>query len=198
MLVMRHDLFVVVVSILLIGRALAQSPNLQTASDQPSGTPAYQPATPGQEQDIHQSLKDMHFAFDRYELTEDDQQSLKETANWLKANPNVYVTIAGDADERGSIVYNVYLSDKRAKATRDALVSMGVTEDRIVFATGWGKLYPVCNQSDESCWSQNRRAHFEPWQATGLNAFNLLEAPAGSEWADLSHTSLQTGSKPQK
>ena len=61
------------------------------------------------------------------------------------------------------------------------MVSVEITEGGIVFATGWGKLYPVCNQSDESCWSQNHRAHFEPWQATGLNAFNLLESPAGFE-----------------
>jgi outer membrane protein OmpA-like peptidoglycan-associated protein len=195
---MRHILFVFAVSSFLMAAATAQVQTSQPRADQPSGTPAYQPPTGTQEQDIHQNLKDMHFAFDQYELTADDRQSLEAAANWLKANPTVYITIAGDADERGSIVYNVYLSDKRAKATRDALVSMGVPEGRIVFATGWGKLYPVCNQSDESCWSQNRRAHFEPWQAAGLNAFNLLGTPAGFEWADLSHSNLQTALKPQK
>lgn len=193
---MRPMLCVTAVCVSLIGGAIAQSAS--TPADERAATPAYQPPTSGQEQDIHQNLKDVHFAFDRYELTAADRQSLEAVANWLKANPNVYITIAGDADERGSIVYNVYLSDKRAKATRDALVSMGVPDDRIVFATGWGKLYPVCNQSDESCWSQNRRAHFEPWQAGGLNAFNLLGTPAGFEWADLSHSSLPTGLKPQK
>jgi peptidoglycan-associated lipoprotein len=70
------------------------------------------------------------------------------------------VSIAGDADERGEIVYNLTLSDHRAKATRDALVQLGIPADRIIFATGWGKLYPVCAQADETCWSQNRRAHF--------------------------------------
>jgi outer membrane protein OmpA-like peptidoglycan-associated protein len=193
---MRHALYVTAVCVFLIGGAIAQSSSRQ--ADQGAATPAYQPPTTGQEQDIHRNLKDVHFAFNRYELTQDDQQSLEAAANWLKANTNVYITIAGDADERGSIVYNVYLSDKRAKATRDALVSMGVPEDRIVFATGWGKLYPVCNQSDESCWSQNRRAHFEPWQAGSLNAFNLLGTPAGFEWADLSHSNLQSGLKLQQ
>jgi peptidoglycan-associated lipoprotein len=119
---------------------------------------------------VRQNLKDVHFAFDQYELTQDDQQNLESTANWLKANPEVYVTVAGDADERGSIVYNLALSQARAKVTRDALVDMGVPADRIVYATGWGKLYPVCGQSDESCWSENRRAHFEPWDAASLSA----------------------------
>jgi hypothetical protein len=49
------------------------------------------------------------------------------------------------------------------QAAKDALVGMGVAPDRIAFATGWGKLYPVCTQTDESCWSQNRRTHFYTW-----------------------------------
>ena len=172
---MRRIPSVAVIVIFLVGGAFAQSSN---ASSKQQSPPAYQQ----QAQDITNNLKDVHFAFDQYELTSEDRQSLAATANWLKANPGVYVTIAGDADERGSIVYNVYLSDKRAKATRDALVAMGVPENQIVFATGWGKLYPACKESDESCWAQNRRAHFEPWQAGSLAA-NDLFAPTGSESA---------------
>ena len=177
---MRHIPSVAVVAISLVAGAFAQSSNASSSNSQ--SAPAYQQPTQQQEQDIQNNLKDVHFAFDQYELTAEDRQSLEATANWLKANPGVYVTIAGNADERGSIVYNVYLSDKRAKATRDALVAMGVPENQIVFATGWGKLYPVCSQSDESCWAQNRRAHFEPWQAGSLAA-NDLFAPTAREWA---------------
>jgi outer membrane protein OmpA-like peptidoglycan-associated protein len=43
------------------------------------------------------------------------------------------------------------------------LVELGVSADRIAFATGWGKLYAICSESDESCWSQNRRTHLAPW-----------------------------------
>jgi hypothetical protein len=90
--------------------------------------------------------------------------SLASDAEWLKAHPDVLVTLAGEADERGDIVCNVALSDRRAIATRDALVQLGVSPERILFATGWGKLYPICTESEESCWSQNRRTHIEPWQ----------------------------------
>jgi peptidoglycan-associated lipoprotein len=105
----------------------------------------------------------VHFEFDRYDLKPEDQPILQQAANWLKANPSVYVVIGADADERGEIVYNLALSHKRAEVTRDALIGMGVSPSQIVFATGWGELYPTCTQSDESCWSQNRRAHFEKW-----------------------------------
>ena len=153
-----------------MGVGVAQSADQQASPGQGAATPTYQPATNAQKHDLEQSLKPIYFAFDRYDLTPEDQQTLQADANWLKANPDVYVTIDGDADERGGIVYNVVLSQQRATATRDALVSLGVPADRIVFATGWGKLYPTCAQSDESCWSQNRRAHFEPWQAGSLAA----------------------------
>lgn len=167
---MRQVLLIVVASCLLMGLGFAQSADQQTTSDQPAAAPPYAVPTTAEKQDLQQSLKPVYFAFDRYDLTPEDHQRLQADANWLNANPDVYVTIDGDADERGSIVYNVVLSQQRATATRDALVSLGVPADRIVFATGWGKLYPTCAQSDESCWSQNRRAHFEPWQAGSLAA----------------------------
>jgi len=121
------------------------------------------PPNPAEQREVQQNIKDIHFDFDRADLRPEDRSTLEADAQWLKAHPNTVVTIEGDADERGGIVYNVMLSEERATVTKDALVSMGVPADQIVFATGWGKLYPTCFQSDESCWSQNRRAHFAAW-----------------------------------
>jgi len=142
---MRQVVITILTGLALVASGLAQST-----------------ANPAQEQVIEQNLKDVHFAFDRYDLDDQARQTLQADADWLKANPNLRVSIAGDADERGGIVYNLSLSDKRAKVTRDALVELGVPADRILFSTGWGKLYPVCTQSGESCWGENRRAHFTP------------------------------------
>ena len=115
------------------------------------------------QQQFSQAVKDVHFEFDQSELRPEDRTILTSNAEWLKAHPDVMITLEGNADERGDIVYNVVLSGERAMAVRDALVEMGVSPDRIAFATGWGKLYPICEQSDESCWSQNRRTHFATW-----------------------------------
>ena len=121
------------------------------------------PPNPTAMQEVRDNVKDIHFDFDRADLRPEDRSTLAADAQWLKSHPDMIVTIEGDADERGDIVYNVDLSQKRASATKDALVAMGVPADQIVFSTGWGKLYPVCEQADESCWSQNRRAHFRAW-----------------------------------
>jgi len=118
---------------------------------------------PVQKQMVEQSVRDIHFAFDRSDITPEQRAVLQADAEWLKAHPNNFIVIEGDADERGGIAHNVALSDRRAIAARDALLAMGVPATQILFAVGWGKLYPVCNQSDEACWQQNRRAHISLW-----------------------------------
>jgi len=133
---------------------------------QPVGTTQASPlpaVAPNDQQQFAQNVKDVYFDFNRSELRADDSATLQQDAEWLKAHPDVVFTIAGQADPRGDIVYNLFLSDERALATRDALVKLGVSPQQIVFAHGWGKLYPVCQQDDESCWSQDRRAHLEAW-----------------------------------
>ena len=121
------------------------------------------PMPSNDEQQFEQAVKDVHFDFDKSDLRDEDRAILSSDAEWLKAHPEVTITLEGDADERGTVVYNVVLSGERANTVKDALVEMGVPADRIAFATGWGKLYPVCSQSDDSCWSQNRRTHFATW-----------------------------------
>src|SRR5579872_4432899 len=134
--------------------------------------------TPQEQQQVQSDLKDIYFDFNRFDLRPDDQSKLQSDADWLKAHPDVFVTIEGDADDRGDIVYNVALSDKRASITHDTLISMGVPADRIVFSTGWGKLYPVCSQDDEPCWSENRRAQFALWGESGQSQIGHLIVPS--------------------
>ena len=73
---------------------------------------------------MEQNVQDIHFAFDRYDITPEQQAVLQADAQWLKTHPNSIITIEGHADERGGIVYNLALPDKRAIAVRDALLSM--------------------------------------------------------------------------
>ncbi len=152
------------------GSLLAQSRSATDPNNQPlargGGAPAASatlPPSTAQQQMVEQNMKALHFDFDRAELRAEDRSILQSDAQWLKDHPDMIITIAGDADERGDIVYNLVLSDQRAANVKDALVALGVPADQIVHAVGWGKLYPVCTESDESCWSQNRRAHFDAW-----------------------------------
>jgi peptidoglycan-associated lipoprotein len=155
-----------------VGPLLAQSPAASESHNEPlaagSGTGA-SPSTPmplpsaTEQQLVEENVKDIHFDFDRSELRPGDRSILESDAQWLKDHPGVIITIEGDADDRGDIVYNLSLSDQRATTAEDTLVSLGVPASQIEHAVGWGKLYPICSQADESCWEQNRRAHFEAW-----------------------------------
>ena len=156
-------LMVFALAVTSLAASPAASPDIsRDYAGRPVGDLSVPPSPPGTNREVA-DLRDVYFDFDRSDLTMQDRQILAANAEWLKAHPEVNITIEGDADERGDIVYNVTLSDRRALATRDALISLGIPAERIAYATGWGKLYPVCQQSDDSCWSQNRRAHIERW-----------------------------------
>ncbi len=105
------------------------------------------------------ALRDVHFDFDKYEIRQQDVQILDENARWLKSNATTQVLIEGHSDERGTNEYNLALGERRAKATRDHLVSLGVDGGRISVIS-YGEERPLCTERTEACWAQNRRAHF--------------------------------------
>jgi peptidoglycan-associated lipoprotein len=101
---------------------------------------------------------DVYFDYDESTLTDDTRDKLSRNADLLKSRPEFSMTIEGHADERGTNEYNLALGERRASAVRDYLSSLGVTAGRIR-TLSYGEERPVCTQNEESCWSQNRRAH---------------------------------------
>jgi peptidoglycan-associated lipoprotein len=101
---------------------------------------------------------DIYFDYDESTLTDDTRDKLSRNADLLKGNPQFSVTIEGHADERGTNEYNLALGERRANAVRDYLGSLGVSGDRLR-TLSYGEERPVCTSNEESCWSQNRRAH---------------------------------------
>jgi peptidoglycan-associated lipoprotein len=118
------------------------------------------PALPSPKEFVETSaLRDVHFDFDRYEIRSQDKGVLDENAKWLKSNANAFLLIEGHADERGTNEYNLALCERRAKATRDHLVSLGIDGGRITVIS-YGEERPLCTDRTDTCWAQNRRAHF--------------------------------------
>jgi len=100
------------------------------------------------------------FDFNRAELRSDARAVLDAKVPVLLANSGLTIRIAGHADERGSSEYNLALGQRRAAMAKRYLVERGVAEGRIE-TTSFGEERPVCNESNESCWAQNRRDEFE-------------------------------------
>ena len=72
---------------------------------------------------------------------------------------DVVVVIEGHCDERGTVEYNLALGEKRAKAVKDYLVSLGVPAANLE-VTSYGESKPFATGTDDYAWAQNRRAHF--------------------------------------
>lgn len=104
-------------------------------------------------------LKEVFFAFDRYELSEQARAALRENGAWLKANPAAKIEIEGHCDERGTTEYNLALGAKRAAAARDYLLSLGVATGRIS-TTSFGEELPMCKEATDDCYQKNRRDRF--------------------------------------
>jgi peptidoglycan-associated lipoprotein len=104
-------------------------------------------------------LEKVFFEFDAYTLTPEAREILARNAEWLRQNPAARLTIEGNCDERGSDEYNLALGQRRAEAVKNYLVSLGIAEERLNSAS-YGEERPAVAGSDESAWSQNRRAEF--------------------------------------
>lgn len=101
----------------------------------------------------------IYFAFDKYNLDDMAQEVLMRKADFLRANGDIYVTIEGHADERGTNEYNLALGDRRAESAKSFLVDMGIEAYRIS-TVSYGEERPLCTEQTEGCWSNNRRDQF--------------------------------------
>jgi peptidoglycan-associated lipoprotein len=102
-------------------------------------------------------LKAIYFDFDKSFVRDDAKAVMKANAAWLKANPKAKVRIEGNCDERGTIEYNQALGQRRAASAKKYLTDLGISGKRISLIS-YGKEKPVCKESTEDCWQQNRRA----------------------------------------
>jgi peptidoglycan-associated lipoprotein len=104
-------------------------------------------------------LADIHFDLDSATLGDEARATLEKHALWLQGHRDVKVTVEGHCDDRGTVDYNLALGEQRARSTRDYLVGLGVSADRLRVVS-YGKERPVDPGNNEAAWARNRRAHF--------------------------------------
>ncbi|MEP7028790.1 MAG: peptidoglycan-associated lipoprotein Pal [Candidatus Eisenbacteria bacterium] len=108
---------------------------------------------------LQDKLTDVFYDYDSAQLSSAAQATLDADAKLLSDNANEQVTIEGHCDERGTVEYNLALGDRRAQSAKDYLVRFGISASRVQ-TISYGEERPFATGSDESAWSQNRRAHF--------------------------------------
>ncbi len=137
----------------------AAAPAPEEAPPPPEAAPAPAPepeaaAAPAVE------LEDINFDFDKYDIRPGDAELLKKNYEWFGANPG-RVRIEGNCDERGTTEYNLGLGQRRADATKEFLINLGVDAGRLD-TISYGKERPIDPGHNEEAWAKNRRAHFTP------------------------------------
>ena len=105
-------------------------------------------------------LETIHFDFDQYVLTATAKSTLVSNAGLLRAAPAIKILVEGHCDERGSDEYNLALGEKRALATKDYLISLGVAADRMSVIS-YGEEMPIDSARTKEAWAKNRRANFK-------------------------------------
>ena len=91
-------------------------------------------------------MHDVSFALNVYDQPL-DPGAVDADAQWLKDHASDRFYIEGYASSDGNLGYNLSLSRRRAEWVKQALISKGVAESRIVLATPWGQLYPTLRRT---------------------------------------------------
>jgi outer membrane protein OmpA-like peptidoglycan-associated protein len=102
------------------------------------------------------SMPDVLFDFNKYTLKPEARERLARISGIVLAYPDLKLQIEGYTDSIGSDEYNQTLSEKRAEAVRDYLVSSGVSMNNVA-AQGMGKADPVADNSTAAGRKLNRR-----------------------------------------
>jgi len=96
------------------------------------------------------------FEYNKAELKPGAMRNLEPLLTFLREHPDRALLIEGYTDSTGSDSYNLELSQRRAEAVRNFLVSNGMSADRVL-ARGYGESYPVTTNDTEAGRQQNRR-----------------------------------------
>jgi len=103
--------------------------------------------------------EDIFFDFDKATLSAAAREILTKNGEWLRNKSDVFITIEGHCDERGTNDYNLALGDRRAQSVKTFLTDLGIDRSRMT-TISYGEEHPSVPGHSESAWIKNRRAHF--------------------------------------
>jgi peptidoglycan-associated lipoprotein len=101
----------------------------------------------------------IYFDFDRSFIRPEYRAILGKKFEFLKQFPEYNIRIEGNCDERGTNEYNLALGDRRSHSSKNYLISLGISPDRIE-TISYGEERPLAMGHNEEAWAQNRRDDF--------------------------------------
>ncbi len=105
-------------------------------------------------------LKNIFFQTDSYQLESKSELELNKLIAFLNLNTNVVIEISGHTDNQGNAKYNQTLSENRAKAVYDYIISKQIDSQRLQYK-GYGFSKPIDSNQTEEGRANNRRTEFK-------------------------------------
>lgn len=106
-------------------------------------------------------LNPIYFEFNRSNITKQGAEELDRLVEVMNEHPEMVIFAKSHTDSRGSDKYNLNLSERRAKATVQYIISKGIEKERIS-GQGFGESEPKveCKKCTDEEYAQNRRSEF--------------------------------------
>ncbi len=98
----------------------------------------------------------INFEIGKSEIKSESQKIIEQIAEMLKSNPTLKISVEGHTDNVGTSASNQTLSDNRAKAVRNAIITEGIDKTRLS-SKGWGQTKPIAENKTEESKAKNRR-----------------------------------------
>ncbi len=143
--------------------ACKTKPEPQEPAPAPAPTPAPTPVVDDgrygpEDLDTDSCLRQrqVYFDFDRDNLKPEFQAIIDCHAKYLRDRPSARITLEGNADERGTREYNLGLGERRGNTVNGALAAAAGGSSQLTVVS-YGEERPTCTESNEACWSKNRR-----------------------------------------
>lgn len=105
-------------------------------------------------------LRNIFFGTDKYDLLPESKAELGKLTAFLSKNPAIRIEIGGHTDNEGNESHNMSLSQNRAKAVYDYLISKGINAERLNYK-GYGETMPIGTNSTPEGRASNRRTEFK-------------------------------------
>ncbi len=133
-------------------KKVAQEPALGAASVQPAKAPLIVETPRGPSLTVN----DVLFDFEASDLRPEAQTTIQRAAEYLKSNPEKVALVEGHTDHTGPESFNENLSNARSESIKTALISSGISENRIK-TRGLGESQPIADNSTAEGRQINRR-----------------------------------------
>jgi peptidoglycan-associated lipoprotein len=131
----------------------------------PVVAPPPPPAEPPAAEQFRERAKSIFFDYDKSDILPSEQDKLRALAEWLnlERNRSIFFKVEGNCDPRGTAEYNLGLGDRRSRAIRDFLVSLGIDPNRIETMSYGSEKAQGTEEGSSSTppsWAYDRRGDF--------------------------------------